>query len=73
MKVYVAAISSNHTDNDVSTVGSHNLAYFFLRGPRKLHSPAVLQAPDWELPLVLDAQRHPPFEPLPQADLKWLM
>lgn len=72
LKVYVAAISSNHADMDGGTVGSHNLISLFLRGTRRLHPPVVLRAPAWDLLLVLDALHHPPYEPLRQAELKWL-
>lgn len=72
IKVYVAAISCYHTRIDGCTVGSHNLVSLFLRGARRLRPPSVPRAPVWDLPLVLDALCSPPFEPLAQADLKWL-
>lgn len=72
IKVYVAAISCYHTRIDGCTVGSHNLVSLFLRGARRLHPRSVPRAPVWDLPLVLDALCSPPFEPLAQADLKWL-
>ncbi|XP_013857240.1 uncharacterized protein LOC106513109 [Austrofundulus limnaeus] len=72
LKVYVAALSSNHAVVDGGTIGSHNLVSLFLSGARRLHPPTVLRAPAWDLPLVLEALRHTPFKPLLQADLKWL-
>lgn len=44
----------------------------FLRGARRLCPPMVPRAPVWDLPLVLEALCRPPFEPLAQADLRWL-
>lgn len=72
LKVYVAAISCHHSGVDGRTMGSHNLVSLFLRGARRLRPPSVLRAPVWDLPLVLDSLCRPPFEPLAQADLKWL-
>ena len=72
IKVYVAAISCYHARIDGCSVGCHNLVSLFLRGVRRLRPPSVPRAPVWDLPLVLEALCCPPFEPLVQADLKWL-
>ena len=72
LKVYVAAISCLHQSVDNRTVGRHELVSLFLRGARRLCQRPAPRAPDWDLPLVLTALCHPPFEPLAQAELKWL-
>lgn len=72
LKVYVAAISCNHARVDGCTVGGHTLVSLFLRGARRLRPPLIPRSPVWDLPLVLDALCHPPFEPLARVDLKWL-
>ena len=72
LKVYVAAISCGHVRIDNATVGRHSLVSLFLKGAQRLHPPRATRAPVWDLPLVLDALRRPPFEPLAQAELKWV-
>ena len=72
LKVYVAAISCRHSNVDGVAVGSHRLVSLFLRGARRLHPPTIPRAPAWDLPLVLSALCRPPFEPLPQAALRWV-
>ena len=37
-----------------------------------MHPPRAPRAPAWDLTMVLDALCMPPFEPLAQAELKWL-
>lgn len=72
LKVYVAAISCRHSRVDNVTVGSHPLVSLFLRGARRLRPPIIPRAPAWDLPLVLSALCQPPYEPLVQADLRWV-
>ena len=72
LRVYVAAISSQHERVDGATVGCHRLVPLFLRGAPWLRLPRTLRAPAWDLPLVLEAMSSPPFEPLTQVGLKWL-
>ena len=72
LKVFVAAISSQHTQIDGVTVGSHRLISLFLKGVLRLRPPRARRAPAWDLPLLLEAVCRPPFEPLAHADLKWL-
>lgn len=38
-----------------------------------LHPPGATRAPAWDLPLVLKALCSPPFDPLAQAGLKWVI
>ncbi len=72
LRVYVAAISSRHAQVDNGTVGSHRLVSSFLKGAWRLRPPRVLRVPPWDLRLVLDALCLPPFEPLAQAELRWV-
>ena len=45
----------------------------YLRGARRLTaSSRAPQVPTWNLYLVLEALKHPPFEPLGNVDRKWL-
>ncbi|KAK0156351.1 hypothetical protein N1851_000348 [Merluccius polli] len=55
LRVYVAAISSQHEGVDGATVGCHRLVSLFLRGALRLRPPRTLRAPAWDLPLVLEA------------------
>ena len=72
LRVYVAAISCQHTHFEGVTLGSHKLVSLFLKGAARLRPPRTPRAPAWDLPLVLDALSLPPFEPLAQAGLRWL-
>lgn len=72
LKVYVAAISSGHVRVDNGTVGRHGLVSLFLKGAQRLRPVRTARAPPWDLPLVLDALRRPPFEPMARAELKWV-
>lgn len=72
LKVYVAAISCWHHGFNGRTVGSNKTVSSFLKGSRRLRPPKRLVAPSWDLSLVLESLRAAPFEPLDQADLKWL-
>ena len=72
MKVYVAAISSRHVLVDGRTVGSHPLVSRYLKGVLRLRPPHATRVPSWDLPIVLEALCSPPFEPLEQADIRWL-
>ncbi|KAK0149825.1 hypothetical protein N1851_009418 [Merluccius polli] len=65
-------ISSRHARVDGNTVGCHRLVSLFLKGALRLRPPQAQRAPVWDLPLVLDALCLPPFEPLAQAELKWV-
>ncbi|XP_073671778.1 uncharacterized protein [Paramisgurnus dabryanus] len=72
LRVYVAAISSRHARVDNDTVGCHRLVSLFLKGAWRLRPPRAQRAPAWDLHLVLDSLCSPPFEPLAQAELKWV-
>lgn len=72
LKVYVAAISCWHRGVAGSTLGSNRSVSLFLKGARRLHPPRRPVAPMWDLSLVLDSLGAPPFEPLEQADLRWV-
>ncbi|KAK7895505.1 hypothetical protein WMY93_020830 [Mugilogobius chulae] len=72
LKVYVAAISCWHKGFDGVSLGRHKSISLFLKGARRLHPPQRHVAPTWDLSLVLDALQSPPFEPLPDVDIKWL-
>lgn len=60
----MAAISSQHTQVNRVTVGSHRLVSLFLKGALRLHPPKAQRAPAWDLPLVLEALCQSPFEPM---------
>lgn len=72
LKVYVAAISCWHHGINGCSVGTDRTVSSFLKGARRLRPPTRPVAPPWDLTLVLDALRAPPFEPLDQVGLKWL-
>lgn len=73
LKVYMAAISSCHALVGDGSMGSHRLASLFLKGALRLRGPlCVPRVTAWDLSLVLGALSAPPFEPLAEADLKWL-
>ncbi len=72
LKVYVAAISCGHVRVDNCSVGRHGLVSLFLKGAQRLRPPRAMRVPTWDLPLVLDALCRPPFEPVAQAELKWV-
>ena len=71
LKVYVAAISARHSKVDNQTVGSHTLVTRFLRGVRRRNPLQAVRHPSWDLTLVLEALRRPPYEPMQQSELKW--
>lgn len=60
LRVYVAAISSQHARVDNDTVGRHGPISLFLRGAWRLRPPRAQRAPAWDLRLVLDALCLPP-------------
>ena len=72
IRVYAAAISAMHVKVDGLTVGSHALVKRFLRGTQRLRPLLQNQTPPWDLPLVLEALRKALFEPLGEAELKWV-
>lgn len=72
LRAYMAAISSRHTPIGNANVGSQWLISSFLRGANRLRPPVTPRIPAWDLSLVRDALSSPPFEPLAQAELRWL-
>ena len=72
LKVYMAAISCYHVRVDNSTVGSHYLVSQFFKGAQRDRPQRAPRSPSWDLNVVLSALCGPPFEPMAQAELKWL-
>ena len=72
IKVYASAISACHEGFARTTVFTHPLVRSFLAGVRRLRPVTRATAPQWDLPLVLNALCGAPFEPLEGASLKWL-
>ena len=70
LKVYAAAISAGHTRVNNQTVGSHYLVGQFLKGAQRRRLSRVV--PSWDLTLVLRSVCRPPFEPMGEAELRWL-
>lgn len=71
-RVHVAAISLWHAPIGDYTIGGQGVVTSFLRGASRLWPPVTPRIPEWDLSLVLDALSRPPFEPLAQAELKWM-
>ena len=72
LKVYVAAISAGRGAMGATSVGRDPMVAQFLKGARRLRPPRELRAPPWDLRLVLRSLTGAPYEPLGQADLKFL-
>ena len=72
VKVYAAAISSFHQPVHGQAVGKHPLVSQFIKGARRLRPGRALRAPSWDLATVLHSLTLAPYEPLDQADLKFL-
>ena len=68
----MAAISTQHARVDDNTVGCHRLVSLFLKGVLRILPPQAQRVLAWNLPLVLDTLCLPPFEPLAQAELKFV-
>lgn len=64
----MVAYVRQHAMVDNDTLGSKRLVSLFQKGTLQQRP----KAPAWDLPLVLDTQRLPPFEPLARPQLKWL-
>ncbi len=71
IKVYIAAISHFHSLVDVSA-GKHSLVSHFLKGAYRLWPRNVMRSPAWDLTIVLHSLVKAPFEPLDQANIKFL-
>ncbi|KAK0150205.1 hypothetical protein N1851_008880 [Merluccius polli] len=72
VKVYAAAISAFQQPVDGRAVGKHPLVSQFIKGAHRLRPSRTLRAPSWDLPTVLQALTGAPYEPLEQADLKFV-
>ncbi|XP_059199216.1 uncharacterized protein LOC131979287 [Centropristis striata] len=70
VKVYLAAIAACHVGFGKLTVGQHPLVCRFMKGARRLLPVSRPLVPPWDLAVVLEGLRGPPFEPLEGADLK---
>ena len=53
-------------------VGQHPYIIRLLKGVFNSRPPSVKLLPEWDLKVVLEALQKPPFEPLKQADLKFV-
>ncbi len=72
LKVYVAAITAFHVHIENRPIGRNDLIIRFLKGARRLNPPRPSTLPTWDLALVLDALKGPPFEPIQSASLRAL-
>ncbi|XP_067283412.1 uncharacterized protein ighd [Pseudorasbora parva] len=72
LKVYVAAIAANHAQIAGHSLGKNELIVRFLKGARRLNPPCPPSVPIWDLAVVLEAMKGPPFEPLQTATIKLL-
>lgn len=72
LKVYVAALSAYRAPLDGISVGSLKLVVAFLKGAQRLCPRVRADYAPWDLNVVLTGLCAPPFEPLEQADIKWL-
>ncbi len=72
IKVYIAAIAHFHSLVDGVSVGKHSLVSQFLKAAYRLGPQNVMRSPAWDLTIVLRSLVKAPFEPLDQANLKFL-
>ncbi|XP_034079168.1 uncharacterized protein LOC117550754 [Gymnodraco acuticeps] len=73
VKVYAAAISSCHEGFGGRSAFSQPLMLRFLRGVRRLRPVVRASAPQWDLPLVLEALVTEPFDSLELSSIKALL
>ena len=69
---YRSMLSSVLAPIDKTLVGQHPYIIRFLKGVYNSRPPVRKLLPEWDLPLVLDMLRQPPFEPLKSSNLKYL-
>ncbi len=72
IKVYISAISHFHSLVDGVSVGKYSLVSQFLNGTYHLWPRNIMRSPAWNLIIVLHSLVKAPFEPLDQANLKFL-
>ncbi|XP_041860863.1 uncharacterized protein LOC121652254 [Melanotaenia boesemani] len=70
VKVYLAAIAACHVGFEKHTASQHPLVCRFMKGARRLLPVSRPLVPPWDLAVVLEGLKGPPFEPLEGADLK---
>ena len=72
LKVYVAAVAAFTEPRRAQSLGKDELVIRFLRGAKRMNPPRPPSVPIWDLSIVLEAMKAPPFEPLESVDLKYL-
>ena len=70
VKVYLAAIAACHVGFGRQTASQHPLVCRFMKGARRLLPVSRSLVPPWDLAVVLEGLKGPPFEPLEGADLR---
>ena len=70
VKVYLAALAACHVGFGKQTASQHPLVCRFMKGARRLLPVSRPLVPPWDLAVVLEGLKGPPFEPLEGADLK---
>ncbi|KAK0143064.1 Sphingomyelin phosphodiesterase 4 [Merluccius polli] len=70
IKVYLAAVAACHVGFGERTASQHPLVCRFMKGARRLLPVSRPLVPPWDLAVVLEGLKGPPFEPLVGADLK---
>ena len=63
---------AGHARVNNQTVGSRYLVSQFLKGAQRRRPLSVTVVPSWDLTLVLRSVCRPPFEPIGEAELRWL-
>ncbi len=72
LKGYVAAISACHKQFTIHSLGKDRRIIHFLRGAFRIRPPVKPVVPTWDLHVVLQALTGAPFEPMVNADLKYV-
>ncbi|XP_038139793.1 uncharacterized protein LOC119782750, partial [Cyprinodon tularosa] len=72
VKVYLAAIAACHIGFGDKTASQHPLVCRFMKGARRLLPVSRPLLPPWDLSVVLEGLKGPPFEPLLGSSLKHL-
>jgi hypothetical protein len=72
VKGYVTAIAERHELIDGLSLGLHRLVIKWVRGLTQFRPASCPVLPTWRLQFVLKALTRAPFEPLKEADLKYV-
>lgn len=72
LRVYVAALAAYRAPTEGVSLGAHKLVVAFMKGAQRLHPRPRTDCASWDLHTVLNGLCSPPFEPLEQAEIKWL-